>query len=151
MPRTLWMSVAVVLGLLFAGRIATGEGLNAAIQFTAIDFACAGGNIVVSTEPLVNGMSLVIVTPIDEKKFLVNATFFPTAFPGSTWVAPGQGRELPHGFVVHHLGVGTGDLEGGMIKFKVQPVDAPLPPGCTLVGPVVELDGVIIFPPGHTQ
>ena len=146
--RKKWVGVAI---LLFALRTATGEGLHAAIQFTAIDFACAGGNIVVSTEPLVNGTSLVIPTFIDEKKFLVNATFFPTAFPGSTWVLPGEGRVLPDGFVVHHLGVGTGELEGGMIKLKVQPVDVEPPPGCTLVGPVVELDGVIIFPPGQTQ
>jgi hypothetical protein len=148
MRRKVLVGVAV---LLLAVSTATGEGLNAAIQFTAIDFACAGGNIVVSTEPLVNGTSLTTATFIDEKKFLVNATFFPTAFPGSTWVLPGQGRLLPHGFVVHHLGIGTGDLAGGMIKLKVQPVDAAPPPGCTLVGPVVELDGVIIFPPGQTQ
>jgi hypothetical protein len=148
MQRKMWIGVTV---LLLAVSTVTVDGMNAAIQFKAIDFACDGGNILMSTEPLVNGTSLVMVTFIDEKKFLVNATSFPTAFPGSTWVAPGHGRLLPHGFVVHHLGVGTGDLEGGMIKYKVQPVDAALPPGCTLVGPVVELDGVIIFPPGHSQ
>jgi hypothetical protein len=125
--------------------------MNEAIQFEAIDFACAGGNIIVSLEPLVAGMSIVEVEFIDARKFLVDATFFPTAFPGSTWVLPGRGHILPDGFVVHHRGVGTGELEGGRIRLKVVPVDVEPPPGCVLVGPVVLLDGVIIFPPGQAQ
>jgi hypothetical protein len=143
------MSIGVAVLLLVVGTSAV-YGMSAAIQFEAIDFACASGHIVMSVEPLVAGTSLVEVTAIDEKKFLVNATFFPTAFPESTWEVPGRGHFLPNGFVVHHRGVGTGELEGGMITFKVTPVDVAPPPGCDLDGPVVLLDGVIVFPPGQS-
>ena len=147
MRRKMLLGLAVLLVVVSTSTV---YAQNAAIQFEAIDFACDGGNIILSEEPLIAGESIVTVTNVIKKTFFVDATFFPTAFPGSTWVLPGRGQELPNDdFVVHHQGVGTGELEGGKIKLKVTPVDDAPPPGCNLVGPVVLLDGVIIFPPGQ--
>ena len=143
------MSLYLAVLLLVVGT-STVYAQNSAIQFEAFDFACETGNIILSEEPLIAGTSVVVPTFIDDRRFLVDATDFPTVFPGSTWVAPGHGQLLPNGFVAHHAGFGTGELEGGMIKYKVTPTDVAPPPDCNLVGPAVLLDGVIIFPPGHT-
>jgi hypothetical protein len=76
----------------------------------------------------------------------------PTAFPGSTWVAPGNGIVLGRdSFIVQHKGFGTGAFAGGTIRFTVRPIldldgiDPPCEP-IGVAGPVVELKGQIIFP-----
>jgi hypothetical protein len=136
----------LVLGILVAAPLqAAGEGV--ATHFTAIDVACPGGNIVLSDEPLIAGPSTVVVTFLDDKKFLVDAVYSPTAYPGSSWIAPGKGHETPTGFIVHHSGTGTGAFEGAKIVFKVEPVAGPVDLPCEPVGPVVTLEGVIIHPP----
>ncbi|MEZ4866589.1 MAG: hypothetical protein R3C14_35045 [Caldilineaceae bacterium] len=121
---------------------------STAREFTAIDIACADGNIILSEEPMLAGTSKVAaIQRPDDQYFLVNATFLPTAYPESTWVTPGEGVDKPDGsFLVTHRAYGTGQLADHRMLFTVEPtVVDDLP--CEPVGPVVKLDGVIIQPP----
>jgi len=140
------LAAVLVLGILMVAPLhAAGEGVTT--HFVAIDVPCPGGNVVLSDEPLIAGPSTVQVTFLDEKKFVVDAVYSPTAYPGSTWVAPGKGHVTPTGFIVHHSGSGTGVFEGAKIVFKVEPVAGPVDLPCEPVGPVVTLEGVIVQPP----
>ena len=136
--------VAFAVGSVFADRPDT------VTQFEAVSVACPQGEVLVTDEPLplFKGTAIVNATITDKGEIFVDAVNFPTAYPGSSWIAPGQGRFTPTGFFVNHHGYGTGDLEGGKIQYRAIPLDEPVELPCEPVGPVVKLTGVIIVPPG---
>lgn len=117
-----------------------------AIEFEAIDVECPEGHLVLSDSPFVAGASAVEgFQEADALDFTVNATFSPSAYADSTWVAPGRGFDAPDGsFEVFHSGEGTGQLAGSRIIFHVSPITDMENLPCEPSGPVVRLEGVIV-------
>jgi hypothetical protein len=137
--------VARLQGVILSDLAEPGSGITAT-EFTDLDVACPDGNVVISHEPMSAGRSEVeVIQGPDEPYFSVNVTQYPDAFPGASWVAPGQGVATPDGgFFVIHQGYGTGDFEGDRIFYAVSPVEGLADLPCAPDGPVVKSKGVII-------
>ncbi len=137
--------VARLQGVILSDLAEPGSGITAT-EFTDLDVACPDGNVVISHEPMSAGHSEVeVIQEPDEPYFSVNLTQYPDAFPGASWVAPGQGVQTPDGgFFVIHQGYGTGDFEGDKIIYTVSPVEGLADLPCEPNGPVVKSEGVII-------
>lgn len=118
------------------------------IPFEAVSIACPDGEVNLSNEPLFEGPGITDVTVTEAEEIFVDTVTFPTRFPGSSWISPGQGRVTPTGFSVTHFGYGTGDFSGAQIAYVVSPLDEPVGLPCDPVGPTVKLEGVIVLPPG---
>lgn len=151
------MTVGVLLLLLLAVGFVAAQGSGTRIEFKAISVVCIDGetiDILDEPLPIYEGTSTFEATITDKGEIFVETVQFPTAYPGSTWVAPGRGRLTPNGFIVHHRGYGTGEFEGGKIFYKATPPDEPLEnPPCELDpdAPVAQLVGNIILPPGLVE
>jgi hypothetical protein len=124
----------------------TNAAAHNAIEFEAIDVECPDGHLVLSDSPFVAGASTVEGSQAaDAQDFTMSATFFPSAYEGSTWAAPGWGLDAPDGsFEVFHSGEGTGQLAGSRIIFHVSPIADVENLPCEPSGPVVRLEGVIV-------
>ncbi len=86
-------------------------------------------------------------TKTDTRKYWVKVTIYPTDYPGSSWVAPGESG-WGHFAPVIHRGYGTGLLEGLRIKFSALrlPDGYPGPgdPPCPDPALVLDNQGVIV-------
>lgn len=116
-------------------------------SFEAINVAYPDGGVVLSDEPLMAGRSEIsgVSQALGSKRFVSVVTFYPNAYPDSTFVAPGEGLDTPDGgFFVIHDGFGTGKLNGARIFLSAKVVEGVDDLPCEAVGPVVKLEGVIL-------